>query len=51
MAWRQYTLGYEPPNDGPSGFRKIGVTVTAPGHGKLSVRSRTGYFAGSKTPS
>jgi Ca-activated chloride channel family protein len=47
----QYTLGYEPPNDGPSGFRKISVTVTAPGHGKLSVRSRTGYFAGSKTPS
>jgi Ca-activated chloride channel homolog len=47
----QYTLGYQPPNDGPSGFRKISVTVTAPGHGKLSVRSRTGYFAGSKTPS
>jgi VWFA-related protein len=47
----QYTLGYEPATDGPRGFRKISVTVTAPGHGKLSVRSRTGYFAGSKTRS
>jgi Ca-activated chloride channel family protein len=47
----QYTLGYEPSTDAPSGFRKISVSVTAPGRGKLSVRSRTGYFAGSKTPS
>jgi VWFA-related protein len=51
----QYTLGYEPPSDPqsgfrPSGFRKISVSVSAPGRGKLSVRSRTGYFLGSKAP-
>src|ERR1700730_1713826 len=54
----QYTLGYEPPSDPQSGFRpsgfrptdfrKISVSVSAPGRGKLSVRSRSGYFLGSK---
>lgn len=53
---QQYTLGYEPPNDAPSGFRpsgfrRIGVSVSAPGRGKLSVRSRSGYFLASKSPS
>jgi Ca-activated chloride channel homolog len=56
----QYTLGYEPPSDPQSGFRpsgfrptdfrKISVSVSAPGRGKLSVRSRSGYFLGSKAP-
>jgi Ca-activated chloride channel family protein len=47
----QYTLGYEPTNNAPGGFRKIHVSVSAPGHARLSVRSRTGYFLASKTPS
>jgi Ca-activated chloride channel family protein len=40
----QYTLGYSPPDAGRGGFRKIRVNVRAPGRGKLSVRTRTGYF-------
>jgi Ca-activated chloride channel family protein len=41
----QYTLGYSPADSGRSGYRKIHVSVTAPGRGKLSVRTRTGYFS------
>jgi VWFA-related protein len=40
----QYTLGYSPENPGSGGYRKIRVTVNAPGHGKLFVRTRAGYF-------
>ncbi len=42
----QYTLGYVPLkkiNDGS--FRRIQVQVTAPGRGKLHVRTRSGYSA------
>jgi Ca-activated chloride channel family protein len=46
----QYTLGYNPPNEAQTGYQKIRVSVTARGRGKLSVRSRTGYFLISKTP-
>jgi Ca-activated chloride channel homolog len=40
----QYTLGYVPQaiNAGNS-FRKIEVKITAPGHGRLHVRTRPGY--------
>jgi Ca-activated chloride channel family protein len=43
----QYTLGFTP-GDRPGGrsFRKIEVTVTAPGQGRLHVRTRTGYLKG-----
>lgn len=44
----QYTLGYEPTNSTQNGFRRIQVRVSAPGRGKLYVRSRNGYFLGSK---
>jgi Ca-activated chloride channel family protein len=52
----QYTLGYEPPGDAPNGirsrgFRKLSISVSAPGRAKLSVRSRSGYFLASKSPS
>src|ERR1700719_2134120 len=40
----QYTLGYDPPENGRQGYRKIRVTVTAHGRGKLFVRTRGGYF-------
>lgn len=44
---QQYILGYHPTrpiSDG--GYRSIRVTAKAPGHGKLTVRTRAGYFAG-----
>jgi Ca-activated chloride channel homolog len=42
----QYTLGYNPTNLARDGkFRSVQVVVTPPrGMGKLSVRTRTGYF-------
>ncbi|HVB36934.1 MAG TPA: VWA domain-containing protein [Vicinamibacterales bacterium] len=41
----QYTLGFTPGDrvGGPA-FRKIEVKVTAPGRGRLTVRTRSGYF-------
>jgi Ca-activated chloride channel homolog len=49
----QYTLGYVPPNvQGAVSYRKIEVKVTAPGHGRLHVRTRQGYSpAAEKQPS
>lgn len=50
----QYTLGYYPTNSKRDGtFRTVRVEVTPPhGQGKLSVRTRTGYYAkGSSTVS
>jgi VWFA-related protein len=43
----QYTLGYYPTNTKRDGtFRSVRVEVTPPhGQGKLSVRTRTGYYA------
>lgn len=41
----QYTLGFVPENTGSGdSFRQLSVKVTAPGRGKLQVRSRPGYF-------
>lgn len=40
----QYTIGYVPSNLTPDGaYRAIRVLARAKGHGKLSVRTRTGY--------
>jgi VWFA-related protein len=40
----QYTLGYAPQNMQRAGaFRKIQVKVSAPGNGRLRVRTRQGY--------
>jgi VWFA-related protein len=41
----QYTLGYHStkPTTEP-GFRRVEVTAEGKGHGKLTVRTRTGYF-------
>jgi len=44
----QYTLGYSPPDSEKGGYRKVQVSATAPGRGKLSVRTRAGYFLPSK---
>jgi VWFA-related protein len=45
----QYTLGYSPANLDRSGYRKIRVSVTAPGRGKLIARTRAGYYFPSPT--
>jgi VWFA-related protein len=48
----QYTLGYVPTNRKRDGtYRVIQVKASAPGHGRLSVRARTGYYAPLETQS
>ena len=42
----QYTIGFDPEKKNDGSFRKIRVEVTAPGLGKLHVRTRSGYIAG-----
>jgi Ca-activated chloride channel family protein len=43
----QYTIGYKPttPKD-QGGYRQVKVDAHAHGHGKLSVRTKSGYYAG-----
>jgi len=42
----QYTLAYAPTNRNRDGtYRTIKVKASVPGRGRLSVRTRTGYFA------
>jgi Ca-activated chloride channel homolog len=43
----QYTIGYKPETaKAEGGYRTVRVEARAPGHGKLFVRTRTGYYAG-----
>jgi Ca-activated chloride channel family protein len=43
----QYTIGYKPTDHSKNGgYRAIEVRVQTPGHRKLTVRTRSGYFAG-----
>lgn len=43
----QYTIGYKSSNPRPdSGYRRVQVTARAPGYGKLTVRTRSGYYSG-----
>ena len=47
----QYTLAYSPANIKQDGvYRVIQVKAKAPGHGRLSVRTRAGYYAPLKSP-
>src|SRR6185437_10578885 len=42
----QYILGYHPTRPvSEGGYRTIHVTASAPGYGKLTVRTREGYMA------
>jgi Ca-activated chloride channel homolog len=46
----QYTIGYVSSNAARKGsWRGIRITAAAPGHGKLLVRTRSGYIAGSES--
>jgi Ca-activated chloride channel homolog len=48
----QYTIGYKPTNArGAGGFRMVRVEAKAKGHSKMTVRTKTGYYAGSVTAS
>jgi VWFA-related protein len=43
----QYTLGYKPTNPkSTGGYRTIKVDAKAKGYGKLTVRTKSGYYAG-----
>jgi Ca-activated chloride channel family protein len=43
----QYAIGYKPTNPrGNGGFRQIRVEAKAKGHGKMMVRTKSGYYAG-----
>ena len=43
----QYTIGYKPTTPrSVGGYRTIRVDARAPGHSKLTVRTRSGYYAG-----
>jgi VWFA-related protein len=47
----QYTLAYVPTNKIQDGtYRMVQVRASAPGHGRLMVRTRSGYFAPTNSP-
>jgi VWFA-related protein len=48
----QYAIGYKPTNPkGAGGFRQIRVEAKAKGHGKMMVRTKSGYYAGAQRAS
>ena len=45
----QYTIGYKPTNPrGSGGYREIRVDAKEKGYHKLTVRTKSGYYAGAK---
>jgi Ca-activated chloride channel homolog len=43
----QYTIGYKPTNPrGTGGFRMVRVEAKTKGHNKMTVRTKSGYYAG-----
>lgn len=48
----QYTIGYKPTSPrSAGGFRMVHVEAKAKGRGKLTVRTKSGYYAGAETAS
>jgi Ca-activated chloride channel homolog len=47
----QYAIGYKPASGKVGDFHQIRVEAKAKGHGKLIVRTKTGYYAGSQVTS
>ena len=48
---RGYSIGYAPAKTaGDEVFRRVRVTVRVPGRGKLTVRSRSGYYLSNPVP-
>jgi Ca-activated chloride channel homolog len=45
----QYTIGYKPTTPkSQGGYRKVKVDARSNGHGKLTVRTKSGYYAGAE---
>src|SRR5262249_143393 len=45
----QYTIGYKPTNPkGAGGFRNVRVEAKSKGQHKMTVRTRSGYYAGTQ---
>jgi len=45
----QYSIGYKPTNPrGAGGFRQVRVEAKAKGHSKMTVRTKSGYYAGAQ---
>jgi hypothetical protein len=43
----QYLIAYKPKNQNAKpGYQSVKVEARAPGYGKLTVRTRTGYYPG-----
>ena len=48
----QYTIGYKPTTPkSEGGYREVKVEAKSPDHNKLTVRTRSGYYAGQEPPS
>jgi VWFA-related protein len=48
----QYIIGYKPATGKQdTGYRTVRVEAKAPGHGKMMVRTRTGYYSGQERAS
>jgi Ca-activated chloride channel homolog len=48
----QYTIGYKPTNPkNQGGYRQVKVDAHSRSYGKLSVRTKSGYYAGTEPPS
>jgi Ca-activated chloride channel homolog len=48
----QYTIGYKPSNPKTQGgYRQVRVEARSHSYGKLSVRTKSGYYAGTEPPS
>jgi VWFA-related protein len=46
----QYTIAYSPVDERRNAYRKVRVIVTGNSQGKLTVRTRAGYYWPSRTP-
>lgn len=48
----QYTIGYKPSTPkNQGGYREVKLDAKSPGYGKLVVRTKSGYYAGTEVPS
>jgi VWFA-related protein len=47
---RGYSIGYTPARTHDGRYRRVQVSVRAPGRGKLTVRSRSGYYLSNPDP-
>lgn len=46
----EYIIGYNPPGSAGGGYRTVSVEAEANGYGRLTVRTRKGYYPGRSSP-